>query len=75
MKTPEQIAETIPLPRVPDDAKYIMWVGCDGHRRAARYWGGEQKRWHAFGYDASTPLEDLPGVTPDTVFTVLEKVS
>lgn len=63
------VIDTTPKPRVPADAKYITWL-VNGRARwfAERRIGGWAVEGATYG-----PLEDLPGVTPDTVFTVLEE--
>lgn len=63
------VTDTTPKPRVPFDAKYITWL-INGRARwfAERRIGGWAVEGAMYG-----PLEDLPGVTPDTVFTVLEE--
>ncbi|MGO2600912.1 MAG: hypothetical protein ACTH7X_08995 [Brevibacterium aurantiacum] len=65
-----KIIDTTPKPRVPEDAKYITWV----HRNGERWYAESGK----YGWVADSALYDsnpdaLPGVTPDTVFTVLEE--
>ena len=63
-----RVIDTTPKPRVPEDAKYITWL-INGRARwfAERRIGGWAVEGAMYG-----PLEDLPGVTPDTVFTVLD---
>ena len=69
-----RIIDTTPKPRVPEDAKYITWLDLDVFlRRVARYWGGQSRKWAEIGSFIALRLEDLPGVTPDTVFTVLDE--
>lgn len=68
-----RVIDTTPKPRVPDDARYITWLALGVERHVARYWGGESRKWAEIGSLIARPLEDLPGVTPDTVFTVLEE--
>lgn len=65
-----RVIDTTPKPRVPEDAKYITWV----HRNGERWYAESGK----YGWVADSALYDsnpdaLPGVTPDTVFTVLEE--
>lgn len=66
----DRIIDTTPKPRIPEDAKYITWV----HRNGERWYAESGK----YGWVADSALYDsnpdaLPGVTPDTVFTVLEE--
>ena len=68
-----KVIDTTPKPRVPEDAKFITWFDSSDERRVARYWGGESRKWAEIGTFIALRLEDLPGVTPDTVFTVLEE--
>ena len=69
-----KLIDTTPKPRVPEDAKYITWLDLDVFlRRVARYWGGQSRKWAEIGSFIALRLEDLPGVTPDTVFTVLDE--
>lgn len=70
-----RIIDTTPKPRVPADAKFVTWIDSSDERHVARYWGGESRKWAEIGSLVALPLEDLPGVTPDTVFTVLEERS
>lgn len=64
-----RIINTNPKPRVPADAKFITWL-VNGSAR----WFAERRigSWSVDGATYDT-LEDLPGVTPDTVFTVLDE--
>ena len=68
-----KLIDTTPAPRVPDDAKYIVWFGSSAERHVAWYWGGESRKWLDMRSRCAFALEDLPGVTPDTVFTVLDE--
>lgn len=63
------VIDTTPKPRVPEDAKFITWLVNGSARWFAERSNGD---WIVDGatYDL---LEDLPGVTPDTVFTVLDE--
>ena len=64
-----EVIDTTPKPRVPKDARIITWMSAGYRRYAARVNGTiwmDSKR-------AERHLEDLPGVTPDTVFTVLDE--
>lgn len=64
-----EVINTTPKPRVPDDAAAIVWW-LNGCAYIARHDGlGD---WVLNGSSYDSP-EDLPGVTPDTVFTVLEE--
>lgn len=65
-----EVIDTTPAPRVPEDARFITYRDSEGVRDYATRIAGE---WVTAGSTAPTPLEDLPGVTPDTVFTVLEE--
>lgn len=61
--------DTTPKPRVPEDAKFITWTR-NGFRNYAEridadIWASDLKNGRL--------LEDLPGVTPETVFTVLDE--
>ena len=61
--------DTTPKPRVPKDARIITWMSA-GYRRYAERVNGTiwmDSKW------AERRLEDLPGVTPYTVFTVLDE--
>lgn len=65
-----KIIDTTPKPRVPEDAQFITWV----HRNGERWYAESGK----YGWVADSALYDsnpdaLPGVTPDTVFTVLDE--
>lgn len=62
------VIDTTPKPRVPDDAKFITWLPNGSSRWYAERRNGD---WSVDGATYDT-LEDLPGVTPDTVFTVLD---
>lgn len=68
-----EVIDTTPKPRVPDDAEWIFWWSPTGRRRFARYWGGVSRKWMDIWTQRASALEDLPGVTPDTVFTVLDE--
>lgn len=64
------VIDTTPKPRVPEDAQFITWV----HRNGERWYAESGK----YGWVADSVLYDsnpdaLPGVTPDTVFTVLDE--
>lgn len=64
-----RIIDTTPKPRVPDDAEFITWTG--GGRRYAAF-RNVLDTWN-YAPAKSALLEDLPGVTPETVFTVLDE--
>ena len=65
-----KLIDTTPKPRVPEDAQFITWMG-DGYRLFA--WPSDlEGRWFDDTGSVNVALEDLPGVTPDTVFTVLD---
>lgn len=68
-----KVIDTTPKPRVPEDAKFITWFDSSDERRVARFWGGESRKWAEIGSFIELRLEDLPGVTPDTMFTVLDE--
>ena len=64
------VIDTTPKPRVPEDAEWILWVTPgDRYRVAQRNVGW----WATRPSGVSVPLEDLPDVTADTVFTVLDE--
>lgn len=63
-----KIIDTTPAPRVPEDASYVTWWEGSLKHVAFRTLDG----WRLYARNAC-PLEDLPGVTPETVFTVLEE--
>lgn len=65
-----RIIDTSPKPRVPEDAKFVTWCGRDGGRRFAER---TSNGWEIVGYGLISAIENLPGVTPDTVFTVLDE--
>ena len=64
-----RVIDTTPKPRVPEDARFITWEG-NGFRYTA--FRNLVDRWN-YAPDKAVYLEDLPGVTPDTVFTVLQE--
>lgn len=65
------VIDTTPKPRVPEDAQFITWMG-DGYRLFA--WPSDlEGRWFDDTGSVNVALEALPGVTPDTVFTVLDE--
>ena len=67
-----KVIDTTPKPSVPDDAKFITWyeTGNLYPHYARRTPDGT---WlHDEGIDLDR-VDDLPGVTPDTVFTVLDE--
>ena len=67
-----KVIDTTPKPRVPDDAEHVVWIyaGTPNYRMYAEKSNG---LWlYEDALDGSS-LEDLPGVTADTVFTVLEE--
>lgn len=65
-----RVIDTTPKPRVPDDAKYITWLVYGSDR-----WFAERTAfgWKADNGTIADSLEGLPGVDPDTVFTVLDE--
>ncbi|MGO2188220.1 MAG: hypothetical protein ACTH4Y_08240 [Microbacterium gubbeenense] len=65
-----RVIDTTPKPRVPEDAKYIAWLDPYENRYFAYRADDGWDDGVGSLYDS---LEDLPGVTPDTVFTVLEE--
>lgn len=64
-----EVIHTTPKPRVPKNARYVTWC-TSGYRCYAERVDDEM--WTA-GDGYRRPLEDLPGVTPETTFTVLEE--
>ena len=64
------VIDTTPKPRVPGDAKWILWTTPGERYRVAQR---NVEWWATRPSGVSVPLEDLPGVTPDTVFTVLDE--
>ena len=68
------VIDTTPKPRVPEDAQFITWL-INGRAR----WFAERRNgdWAVDGatYDRLVfdRVDGLPGVTPDTVFTVLDE--
>lgn len=64
------IIDTTPAPRVPEDARFIMYPGVLSPLYFAFREGVE---WGDVFGEFHDTLEDLPGVTPDTVFTVLDE--
>lgn len=65
------IIDTTPKPRVPEDAKFITWT--TGWHRSYAEASDMEGRWDDSEGCHGWLLEDLPGVTPDTVFTVLDE--
>lgn len=65
-----KVIDTTPAPRVPEDAHFITWNRGPMRRYAEKLSSGE---WHNDNGSVYATIEDLPGVTPDTVFTVLEE--
>lgn len=63
-----EVIDTTPKPRVPEEAQYVMWTAFGTAAVAVR---NDRAEWGVNG--AFYSLEDLPGVTPDTVFTVLDE--
>ncbi|GGO59060.1 hypothetical protein GCM10010910_01100 [Microbacterium nanhaiense] len=67
-----KIIDTTPAPRVPEDAEHVVWIfaATPNYRMYA-----EKKNGLWFHEDARNgcALEDLPGVTPETTFTVLDE--
>ena len=69
-----KVIDTTPKPRVPADAKFITWKVGDCRVRVGSRTGHHALRpWVDVGNGTGHALEDLPGVTPDTVFTVLDE--
>ena len=64
-----KIIDTTPKPRVPAGTRFITWLGRSGARWYAERRGGV---WIADGGVGVGDMDLLPGVTPDTVFTVLD---
>lgn len=65
-----RVIDTTPKPRVPEDALYIAYQDPHGRLLYARRDGGG--RWIDHDHDQVGRLESLPGVTPETTFTVLD---
>lgn len=63
------VIDTTPKPRVPAGTRFITWLGRSGARWYAERRGGV---WIADGGVGVGDMDLLPGVTPDTVFTVLD---
>lgn len=73
-----KIIDTTPKPRVPEDAEFITWIGSSirGISSGIRWFAKRDgDGWQDDNDGLCTRLEELPGVTPDTVFTVLKEVS
>ena len=66
-----RISDTTPKPRVPEDAQWITWYSRQHRAHYVALNEGPDSWTIAEVYEG--PLEDLPGVTPDTVFTVLDE--
>lgn len=64
-----RVIDTTPKPRVPEDAKFVTWPAWGTVFTARQTQVGN---WDMNGSQYSS-LEDLPGVTPETVFTVLDE--
>lgn len=64
-----RVIDTAPKPRVPNDARFITWIS-EGYRCYAE--GINNTLWMD-NDGRELRIEDLPGVTPDTVFTVLDE--
>lgn len=68
-----RVIDTTPKPRVPDDANYIVWWDVNACPRfACRVMPGSQ-HWRLDDQYDSVTFESLPGVTPETEFTVLDE--
>lgn len=66
------VVDTTPKPRVPEDARWVTWYE-PGNMFPHYARRTLNKAWiHDEGTEFDR-LEDLPGVTPDTVFTVLDE--
>ncbi|MGO2600862.1 MAG: hypothetical protein ACTH7X_08745 [Brevibacterium aurantiacum] len=73
-----RVIDTTPKPRVPEDAEFITWIGSSirGISSGIRWFAKRDgDGWQDDNDGLCTRLEELPGVTPDTVFTVLKEVS
>lgn len=68
-KNDYRVVDTTPKPRVPEDATFITWT-VGGLRYTA--FRNILDSWN-YAPAKSALLEDLPGVTPETIFTVLEE--
>lgn len=64
------VIDTTPKPRVPKDAKFITWF--DQGRLVDRMAVRSGTDFWNFGRGRDY-LDNLPGVTPDTTFTVLDE--
>jgi len=64
-----EVIDTTPAPRVPEDARFITWFA-GGSRYFAEL--DSDGSWYCRQDSQAEALEDLPGVTPETRFTVLE---
>jgi hypothetical protein len=69
--TSHTVIDTTPKPRVPEDAKFITWT-TGGYRSYAEA-SDLPGRWFDDEGGVNLRLEDLPNVTPDTAFTVLDE--
>lgn len=67
-----KVIDTTPAPRVPEDARFITWKVAYGSGSDRAYAERDGDQWFSDEGDRLR-LEHLPGVTPDTVFTVLEE--
>ena len=64
-----RVIDTTPKPRVPGDVRFITYIDSKADRHYAERVGGE---WWLDWRGNRGLLEGLPGVTPETVFTVLD---
>lgn len=64
-----RVIDTTPRPRVPGDARYITYIDSEADRHYAERIGGD---WWLDWRGNMCLLEGLPGVTTETVFTVLD---
>lgn len=71
-----EVIDTTPEPRVPDDA---LWIAYSGYGTSnVETWeltvaARQGDLWFPPGEEQAVPLEELPDVTPETVFIVLAK--
>lgn len=68
-----EVIDTTPKPRVPEDAMHVTWFDRNAEHRYARRVHAESAWWRMPGLNRDALLNELPGVTPDTVFTVLDE--
>lgn len=67
-----RVIDTTPKPRIPEDAEHIVWRHPDAPTRRM-YAEKQNGLWFYDSFLPGRSVEDLPGVTPETVFMVLEE--